>query len=84
MLELTIRSGIYFIGERRVVRLADVDRFSVFQTIGDVNELDKNGIAKTKIAVYFIDDNMDIVFSVNSESEIEHGFISIDTEVIKS
>lgn len=84
MLELTLRNGMYWIGDRRVNRLADVDRFSVFQTIGDVHRPSDKGGAKTNISVYFLDDSMDIVFCVNANSEFEHGFISIDSEVVET
>lgn len=79
---LELRNGMQFIDGRRVNRLDDVDRFSVFQNIADVNEPDDRGVAKTKTTIYFLNDAMEVVFFVNANSEFQHGFISIDSEVI--
>lgn len=80
--KIELRNGMQFIDGRRVNQLDDVDRFFVFQNIADVNEPDNKGVAKTKTTIYFFNNAMELVFCVNANSEFEHGFISIDSEVV--
>lgn len=81
MIELTLRGGHYYVGDRVVNRVADSAGYFVFFDVPDCNEVE-DGAAISKGAIHFVDDNMDIKFSVCFDGEVHQGWLMADAVVI--
>lgn len=83
MKELTLRNGRYYIGDKPVHRGADVAEYSVFYQVADFNEVNSLDYETTSFGqVYFVDDNMDIKFSVRHVADYNPNSNSIFSEAL--